>query len=508
MKSQSMKLGAMVAGLLLSIVLGTVGCDSNSNSFVATQSNNGQPVTPAPPAQIGPGPGPAIPNPGFGNILINFQLARALPSNATSLEFTGLSAGNFVVFTATSARQSQVSLLDVPASVTNLQFDVISNGSLIGQGSIPIQLAPGQTLTIDNPDFQDVTGPPLPLAGTYFVSGAEPTASSPGAVQGQLTMTGDGTVSGGTLTLASAGGGADTTFNVSGGNVAMAADRRFTGTLNATPFDLTINGQGSLSGPLSATATGGTGVTAVAMMIHLQKTTANISAASLNGTYTFAAAHVGTTRTGFSNGEVELNGAGGVTGGTLTHVDLGELTITGGNYTAAGNGAVALTLNLSGGTSLSLNGSIGATGVLALAGPGATGEAAFLLATRTPATSCGPADLGTNPRSVGMVINQSVYYSDLAINPQGSVNSGTVTVFDKSSADPSENIVNSGTFAFNSACTIIGNLTLTPQGAPTTIPLSLTKGFGTSDKRTGIGTGDNGQVGATQIRAFSIANKT
>ena len=501
---QRLKRGAAAACILLSVGLAGVGCGSGSNSYVATQTNNG---TVAP--QLGPGPGPAIPNQGLGNVLVNFLLARAVPSNVTSLEITGLSAENFVLFTATSARQSQVSLVNVPTSVTTLQIDLLANGALIGRGSIPVSIVAGQTITVNDPNFQDISGPPLALAGTYAISGAEPTASAPGFVRGQLTMAADGTVSAGTLTRTDAGGGSNTVFNVSGGSITMSADRRFSGTLTATPFNLTLNGQGSLSGPLLTTATGGTGATGVAMMLHLQKSVTNIGLSSLNGTYTFAAAHVGTTRTGFSNGEVVLNGAGGVTSGSLSHVELGNLTITGGSYTAAADGTVALTLSLSDGNTLTLNGSIGANGILALSGSGATGEHAFLMATRNPASNCGAADIGTNPRSVGMVINQSVYYSDLQLNPQGAVNSGTVTVFDKSSTNPSVNTVNSGTFSFNSACTILGNLTITPQGAPgTTIPFNLTKGFATADKRRGIGTGDNGQTGASQIRAFAVSNKT
>lgn len=464
------------------------------------------------PAQIGPGPGPALQTVGTGNILINYVLARAIPTSVTTLEYSGFTRQGYLTYTENSARTAQVRLAGVPVNVVRLQIDLISNGALIGRASVPVEVVKDQTTTIGDPAFQDVVGPPLDLAGRYFVSGAEPTATRPGFVRGELSLDANGGVTSGALTLSSAGGGSDLVFNITGGNVTMKGDRRFSGTLIATPFNLTLNGQGSLSGALTATATGfeSSGFGGVTTMLYCQKAISDVSTANVKGNFQFAAAHVGTRRTGFSNGNFQLDGAGAVLdGGALTHVDpsVGFLAITGGSYSAQADGSVSLTLN-AGGTRYVLNGSIGGSGILALTGTGATGEQVFLLATRDPAFGCDASDLGTNPRTIGLVVNQAVYYSDLEIDPQGTVKNGSVTWFDKSSSVPSVNPVISGSFGFNSALSIGGSLQIRPQIAPgIVLNLNLTQGVTTSDKRMGFGTGQNPPNEAILIRGLAISSK-
>ena len=536
-------IGAIVACFLVFGYL--AGCGSTSEPLIIGNNNPAPvatatvvptpgptvPLTPTPtpttpanpdpnfvnPAAIGPGPGPALQTVGTSNILINYVLARAIPTTTTVLEYSGFTQQGYLTYTENSPRQSQVRLAGVPANVSRLQIDLISNGALIGRAVVPLQLTQGQTTTISDPNFQDISGAPLDLAGRYFVSGAEPTATRPGSVKGEFSLNSSGSVTGGTLTLAGAAGGADLVFNVTGGNITMQPDRKFSGTLIATPFNLTLNGVGSLSGALSATATGGpaagTVVDRVAMLIHCQKSITEASAASLNGTYRFAAAHVGTARTGFSNGNFQLNGSGEVSGGTLTHVDpsVGTLTITGGNYTVLADGAVTLNLNTSNATYI-LNGSVGNTGNLVVSGRAAI-DHVFLIATRGVAFGCDTSDLGTSPRTVGLVVNQFVYYSDLQIDPQGTVKSGSVAWFDKTTSDPLINPVTAGSFKFNSTSSIDGTLKISPIQLQVgqTVNLSLSQGFSTSDKRIGLGTGvgtlGNDQVLPFPIRGFAISNK-
>lgn len=464
------------------------------------------------PTLIGPGPGPALQAVGTGNILVNYVLARALPNTITTLEYSGFTQQGYLTYTENSARQPQVRLAGVPENVVRLRIDLLSNGALVGRADVPVNVVKGQTTTINDPNFQDVSGPPLELGGRYFVSGAEPTATRPGFVRGEFTLGADGAVTGGSLTVAAAGGGSELVFNITGGNITMQPDRRFSGTLLAAPFDLTLNGQGSLSGALTATATGGAyNRMEVATMIYCQKATTGISLASLNGNFRFAAAHIGTTtRTGFSNGNFVLDGQGKVgPGGSLAHVDssVGTIAITGGSYNAQADGAVALNLD-AGGTSYVLSGSVGDSGILALTGTGGAGEQIFLLATRNPALACDSSDLGTNPRTVGLVVNQAVYFSDLQVNPQGTVNSGTVTWFDKSVVVPSVNTVVGGVFEFNSAVSIAGNLRVRPEFTPQlTLSLDLSQGFSTSDKRMGFGTGQNSLSEPILLRGLAVSSK-
>ena len=483
---------------------------------IPTPTTPATPSTPVPLADpnfvnatlIGPGPGPNLQAVGTGNVVINYVLARAVPTAVSTVEYSGFNQQGYLTYTENSPRQSQVRLTGVPVNVVRLQIDLISNGALVGRGTIPIQVGSGLTTTISDPAFQDVTGPPLDLSGRYFVNGIEPTATRPGFSRGEFTLDANGGVTSGALTLVSALGGQTLSFNVTGGNLTMQPDRRFTGTLIATPFNLTLTGQGSLSGALSAAAVGGTGMDQIAMLVYAQKSTTEISQASLNGNFVFAAAHTG-IGAGFSNGTLQFDGAGKVTGGQLVHVDKGTQTILGGSYTTQANGAVSLSLTTSPGGTLALAGSLGGAGILCVSGTGVTGENLFLLATRDPAQACDASDLGNNPRTVGLVCDQSVYVSDLQIDPQGSVSSGTVMLFDKSFNAPSLNTVLGGTFKFNSATSIAGSILVRPQIAPyLTINLNLSRGFATSDKRMGVGTGSNGElVEPNKIRGFAISNK-
>lgn len=88
-----------------------------------------------------------------------FLLLRSVPANVASLRFLGLdAAGNVLYGPLTVPKAAQVELASVPVQVVRLLIEYLdAQGETVGFGSNPVTLAPGQTFTLDDPPFDDLT---------------------------------------------------------------------------------------------------------------------------------------------------------------------------------------------------------------------------------------------------------------------------------------------------------------------------------------------------------------
>ena len=150
------------------IVLTFTGCGSRDD-FVITGNNN-------------------IP---VGAVQVTSVLARTVPSQITDLRFTGLDANNNVAYGPLTRSKSQTILLEsVPTSVTQLQIEYLAGNILVGRGVTPVSIASGQTVTVNDPDFDIVfANAPLqisPSSSTILVNTTQ-------TFTVQATVTGGGT---------------------------------------------------------------------------------------------------------------------------------------------------------------------------------------------------------------------------------------------------------------------------------------------------------------------------
>ena len=92
------------------------------------------------------------------NATFNFVLLRSVPAAVTNIEFTGLTATNTVAYgPITRAKATPIILTNIPLSVTNFRLRFIEGGIPTGEGLVPVTLTAGQTLSINDPNFNNVT---------------------------------------------------------------------------------------------------------------------------------------------------------------------------------------------------------------------------------------------------------------------------------------------------------------------------------------------------------------
>ncbi len=84
-------------------------------------------------------------------VTLDFVLARSVPSNVTEFEFVGTDAQRLEVFRERRPKASRI-VLTVPVSLQSLNILFLADGAQAGAAVIQVDLVPGQSLLIEDPD--------------------------------------------------------------------------------------------------------------------------------------------------------------------------------------------------------------------------------------------------------------------------------------------------------------------------------------------------------------------
>ena len=121
---------------LWAVLLVFAGCSGSNSSF-----------TSAPPS----------PTPQVATVRINQVLLRAIPSEVTRQRFTGFDSSGLVRYgPETRDKAAVIELENVSTAVVRLQIEYLQGETVIGLGSVALELTPGETVEINDPPFQDV----------------------------------------------------------------------------------------------------------------------------------------------------------------------------------------------------------------------------------------------------------------------------------------------------------------------------------------------------------------
>ena len=93
-----------------------------------------------------------------GTVVVTHRLlARAVPADVTHIRYTGKNAKGEVHYPATRRpKAATVQLSQVPTSVTQLQIELLSNDTLVGQGNVAVSVVANGIVTVQDPAFSDV----------------------------------------------------------------------------------------------------------------------------------------------------------------------------------------------------------------------------------------------------------------------------------------------------------------------------------------------------------------
>jgi hypothetical protein len=125
------------------------------------------------------GPAPA-PVPDSASIEVKHVLARSVPSTIDTFRFSGRDANGQTVYGPdTRARAASILLTGIPLDTRTLLIEYLDGTQVVGRFETAVELQPGQTLVINDPDWVDVihVGPPVRLEVE-----SQPTAAAPGTV--------------------------------------------------------------------------------------------------------------------------------------------------------------------------------------------------------------------------------------------------------------------------------------------------------------------------------------
>jgi uncharacterized protein YkwD len=169
---------------------GSTAVTDSGSVLASTSSNNVPTTTPAPVDTTGSGPtGNGTPVSGTTpntppaapvlstDVLFQFLLARTLPIDVATVEFTGLGNGNEVLFGPENHNKAaSITLNNVPLAVTAIRFRLFQGNTLRGHGLVPVSLTGGQTAVVTDPDFTPVAQPTsvsvTPGSDSIFVGGS------------------------------------------------------------------------------------------------------------------------------------------------------------------------------------------------------------------------------------------------------------------------------------------------------------------------------------------------
>jgi hypothetical protein len=163
------------------------------------------------------------------------------------------------------------------------------------------------------------------LTGTYRFSAAQ-VGLFEGFVFGTLTFDGNGAVTGGQITRSN-----NTVDQITSGTYQMAADGSLTGTIVAG--GLTTNFSGYLGADLTLGFTTSDDFGNLGLGVATPGPTSTSSNPDLSGSYSYLALRTSpAVSRGFATGQVQADGNGAFTGGSILYSDGATATITGGDY--------------------------------------------------------------------------------------------------------------------------------------------------------------------------------
>lgn len=310
------------------------------------------------------------------------------------------------------------------------------------------------------------------LSGQFAILGAAqgPTAHSVSA--GTVTLDGNGNITAGSGNTFLFNNGTISTVasTVTSGTYNVDGSRNVTGSITSNSGGQTIttsthNGRVSVNqdyvGANFSDSQGSFGVFA------LIKPVTNGSAASLNGTFRFSVAQVGTFQ-GFEFGNITFNGTGGITAGTTVNFSGGtSATVTGGTYSVASNGIVNGSVTLSNGSTSNFTGFLGQDGTLGGVLQDQNGDLGLGIATQGPGTPSSNADLNgngafcavrTSPVAGGFITGSVTF------NGNGGVTPGDVLTL----SDGSTETTTGGSYNINADGTFSSATVTTSNGVTTT----------------------------------------
>jgi uncharacterized protein YjdB len=97
-----------------------------------------------------------------GIAAFEFFLARAVPSEVDIIEFYGFDENGTLVFgPAPRNKAAQIVLENLPLYLRSFRLDYYDGDFLVGQGEVPVLLSPNGRVSINDPDFDDVTATSL-----------------------------------------------------------------------------------------------------------------------------------------------------------------------------------------------------------------------------------------------------------------------------------------------------------------------------------------------------------
>ena len=93
----------------------------------------------------------------IATVQINQVLLRAVPSDVTQQRFTGFDSSGLVRYgPETRDKAAVIELENVSTAVVRLQIEYLQGETVIGLGSVALELTPGETVEVNDPPFQDV----------------------------------------------------------------------------------------------------------------------------------------------------------------------------------------------------------------------------------------------------------------------------------------------------------------------------------------------------------------
>lgn len=337
MQKLNFKTFALLLLLAASLGLVVTGC-GNSRDFVVTNSNNTVAVT-------------------TGSVVINNTLARALPTNITSLTFRGRKNGVQVFLAENQPRVAQTVLTGVPLDIDAFVMELYVGTTLVGTYTDSNPTFVNGVYTINDPAWTTVL-PTLnnaTLNATYRLHGAGVSdGNKKGAVWGQLVFNGAGGITSGSLTVQDVFF-TPVTFNVSSTSTyTVSSNGNFTANLNTNSYALTLTGRVSNDAKgVWATVLGNDGTmfgSTSAMLLDIQSapTGGTFTNSSLNATYNASLGYIAQDNfvdsdpPGCYEGTFVFKGDGTIGASTFVanEASVPDISVTSGTYSVASDGRV------------------------------------------------------------------------------------------------------------------------------------------------------------------------
>ncbi|MEW6278218.1 MAG: VCBS repeat-containing protein [Candidatus Eremiobacterota bacterium] len=162
----------LLAGLLACSCSGTVAGGSGAGNADGNPAPSGG--APGPGGGGPAGDGAQVTLPTTATVVLNLLSRRGLSTFVTSLRFTALNASGAVVYGPdTRARSDRIALEGVPVEAVRLEVEFLSEtDTVIGTASLTLLLKPGETFTLDDPEWLDAAPALFQLKGSAYLLGS------------------------------------------------------------------------------------------------------------------------------------------------------------------------------------------------------------------------------------------------------------------------------------------------------------------------------------------------